>query len=416
MAKLIRMPEVAANAAHAVLVEWVVKEGDRVEAGDAVAGIETDKAVVDLTVEHAGVVGRLLAGAGDNVAVGAPMAVLMEQGDSQADADALLHAPASVARNTGAEQIAQGLVPAQEKGQGAPSARILASPLARRLAAEAGLPLAGVSGTGPAGRVVKRDIDRAAAVASGAIHGSAGVAMAAIHGSVAVANAEDAYTAIPHSNMRRTIARRLAESKATVPHFYLSGECRVDALLALRGQFNESAPRKVSLNDFLIRAAACALRDVPDMNVTWTDEALLRFRQVDIGVAVATPGGLITPILRAAERQSVLAISSAMADLAERARASQLAPREYQGGTFGLSNLGMYGVQEFAAIINPPQSAILAIGAARQAPVVVDKALQAGWVMRYTLSVDHRAIDGAVAAQWLACFSRYLECPVALLV
>jgi pyruvate dehydrogenase E2 component (dihydrolipoamide acetyltransferase) len=187
-------------------------------------------------------------------------------------------------------------------------------------------------------------------------------------------------------------------------------------LLDARAQFNEMAARKATLNDFFIRAAACALRDVPDMNVAWTDAALLRYRDADIGVAVATPGGLYTPIVRAAQRQTVAAISGIMADLAERARAGNLAPAEYQGGTFGLSNLGMHGVQDFSAIINPPQSAILALGAARQAPVVENGALRAGWVMAYTLSVDHRAIDGAVAAQWLARFTHYLEHPVALLV
>lgn len=216
--------------------------------------------------------------------------------------------------------------------------------------------------------------------------------------------------------MRLAIARRLAESKATIPHFYLRGQCRVDALLALRGQLNTVAPRKLSLNDLAIRAAACALRDVPGMNVTWTPEGLRHHHHADIAVAVATEGGLITPILHAADQLGVVAIGTEMADRVERARAGRLAPSEYEGGTFGISNLGMYGVAEFAAIINPPQSAMLALGAATREALVIDETVQAASLMRYTLSVDHRAIDGVLAARWLARYTYYMEQPLAMLV
>jgi pyruvate dehydrogenase E2 component (dihydrolipoamide acetyltransferase) len=431
MAKLVCMPAVSANAEHAVLVEWNVKEGDEVRGGDTLGGIETDKAVVDLEAEDDGVVGRLLVAPGARVAVGAPLAVLLAPGDSDAEVDVLLGAaagtaaagtdgpaaldtPVESAPHDAAPQVgavsAGGTAPTapsappSQSRRAAPTAgrgegegrRIFASPVARRLAREAGLPLDTLQGSGPDGRIVKRDIE---------------------HRLEAGATApDDACERVPHTPMRLAIARRLTESKTTIPHFYLHGRCRADELDALRTRLNAVMPRKLSFNDLIVRAAACALRDVPDMNVTWGADALRRHRHPDIAVAVATEGGLITPIVRAADGLSVAELARVMAERVERARAGRLAPADYEGGTFGISNLGMHGVVDFAAIINPPQSAMLAVGALVREPVVEGDTVRPGLVMRYTLSVDHRAIDGALAARWLARFTHYMEQPLAMLV
>ena len=377
------MPAVSANAPDAVLAEWTVREGDSVRAGDSLGGIETDKAVVDLAAEHDGVVGKLLVSAGTRVAVGAPVALLLREGEAP---------PASVdaaARPAGVDEAAP---------------RLFASPVARRMAADAEVSLADLAGSGPHGRIVKRDVEQALAPdAAGA-------------SPVAEGAGESGFDTLPHSSMRRAIARRLVQSKQTIPHFYLRGLCRADALLGLREQLKAVVPGRVSINDLVVRGAACALRDVPDMNVTWTADALRRYRHADISVAVATPNGLVTPIVRAADLLGVPAISGTMTALIGRARSGRLAPAEYEGGTFGLSNLGMLGVSDFAAIINPPQSAMLAIGAIAREAVVEEDTIRIASVMRYTLAVDHRAIDGELAARWLARFTWYLERPVAMLV
>lgn len=417
MATLIRMPEIAANATHAVLIGWSVKEGDTVSVGDCLAEIETDKAVVELAAESDGVIGALLVAAGTNVPVGAPIAGLIGKGESKSDVSALLaQAADAAAAKPEFASAPQPTIPAfapptatssvESKvlaADAAPGGRIFASPLARRLAKERGIDLAGVKGSGPNGRIVKRDIPNTAML-------SQPLAV------VQAATAADNHDVIPHTGMRKIIARRLTESKASIPHFYLNMECRMDALLALRKQINGTALRKISINDFIVKAAACALRDMPDMNVSWTDEAMHRYHNVDISVAVSTESGLITPIVRAAQEKTLSSISSTIASLAERARASKLMPNEYQGGAFCVSNLGMYGVSDFAAIINPPQAAILAVGATQKTPVVVEDVIQIASVMRCTLSVDHRAIDGALAAKWLAVFKGYIENPVAILV
>jgi pyruvate dehydrogenase E2 component (dihydrolipoamide acetyltransferase) len=431
MAKLVCMPAVSANAEHAVLVEWNVKEGDEVRGGDTLGGIETDKAVVDLDAEDDGVVGRLLVGPGARVAVGAPLAVLLAPGDSDAEVDVLLGAAAGTAP-AGADRAASGdtpvdaaphdaapqvrAVPAAGTAPPAPPAppsqprrdaraagrdegegrRIFASPVARRLARDAGLALDTLQGSGPDGRIVKRDIEYRLQAGATAPDGS--------------------YDLVPHSPMRLAIARRLTESKTTIPHFYLNGQCRADELDALRTRLNAVTPRKLSFNDLIVRAAACALRDVPDMNVTWGADALRRHRHPDIAVAVATEGGLITPIVRAADGLTLAELAGVMAERVERARAGRLAPADYEGGTFGISNLGMHGVIDFTAIINPPQSAMLAVGALVREPVVAGDTVRPGLVMRYTLSVDHRAIDGALAARWLSRFTHYMEQPLAMLV
>ncbi|WP_059412108.1 pyruvate dehydrogenase complex dihydrolipoamide acetyltransferase [Cupriavidus basilensis] len=412
MATLLRMPEVAANATHATLQAWTRNEGDAVAVGDCIAEIETDKAVVELNADTAGVLGRRLVAAGQDVEVGAPIGVLLAGGETGVDVDALI-AAAGGAPASQAEAPAETAPPAAidvAGGNATQAARVFASPLARRLAAQRGLDLAALRGSGPNGRIVKRDVEQAAAVPAPA--SAPPVAPQAQANTPATA----AFTEIPHSNMRRTIARRLGESKSTIPHFYLTADCRMERLLALRAEINAAAPRKISVNDFVVRAVAVALREVPAANVGWTDAAMRQYHQADVAVAVSTDAGLITPIVRAADQKPLSRISEEIADLAARARASQLRPEEYQGGSFSVSNLGMFGVSEFSAIINPPQAAILAVGATQAVPVVEDGALRAGQVMRCTLSVDHRAIDGALAAQWLAAFKRLLENPLAMLI
>lgn len=405
MATLLRMPEVAANATHAVLAAWNKQVGDAVAAGEVLADIESDKAVVELAADEAGTIGHLLVAAGQEVEVGAPIAVLLAPGETVADVAALLAASGSAA----AVGLAQDVAPMAERRAATPTApvgRLFASPLARRLARERGIDLATCVGSGPNGRIVKRDVEAACPVAAPAAPAAAAVAAPA------------AFHEKPHSAMRRTIARRLSESKSSIPHFYLTVDCRMDALLALRAGMNAAsatrATRKISVNDFIVRAAALALREVPEANVGWTESAMRQYASADIAVAVSTDNGLITPIVRNAEAKSLRTISTEIADLAARARAGQLQSDEYQGGSFSISNLGMHGVDEFSAIINPPQAAILAVGATRQLPIVENGALVVGEVMRCTLSVDHRAIDGALAAQWLAAFRRAIESPLAL--
>jgi pyruvate dehydrogenase E2 component (dihydrolipoamide acetyltransferase) len=422
MAKLIRMPEIAANATSAVIKAWSMKEGDRISVGATLAEIETDKALIEFTSEDDGVLGAILGKTGIDIAVGAPIAVLYADGEQGIDIDALLAAagvePVAQAGAGPATAPASVAVPAAADSALADNGRRFASPLARRLARDAGLDLAGVTGSGPHGRIVKRDVVMAQSLPAQAAQPApaARVAAPAPASRPAPTGAASAYTEVPHSQMRRTIARRLTESKATVPHFYLSADCRMDQLMALRSQINAAAPRKISVNDLIVKAVAAALREMPDMNVSWTDSALRRYAQADIAVAVSTDGGLITPVLRAADTKSLSAISAEIADLAARARSGSLAPDEYQGGSFTISNLGMFGVREFSAIINPPQAAILAVGATSARPMVVDGALVAASVMTVTLSVDHRAIDGALAAQWLALLQRNLENPLSILI
>jgi pyruvate dehydrogenase E2 component (dihydrolipoamide acetyltransferase) len=404
MAKLLQMPEVSANATHAAIQNWAIKEGETIAVGDCIAEIETEKALVELAAEEEGVLGKILVEAGREVEVGSPIGVLFAKGESNVDIAALL-------AKAGAQQAAPApvadeapVVPAPVAAQPAQKGRVFASPLARRLAAAKGLDLASLKGSGPNGRIVKRDVEAASA---------APVAPAPV---VAAAVSGPGFDEIPHSGMRKTIARRLVESKATVPHFYLDVEIRMERLLALREQVNQSAPRKISINDFIVKAVAVALRQVPAMNVTWTDTALRQYHEVDVCVAVSTDTGLITPVVRNAGGKALSQISADVAELAGRARDGRLRPEEYQGGSFTISNLGMFGVEQFSAIINPPHAAILAVGATQQKPVVEDGELKAGAVMRCTLSVDHRAVDGALAAQWLAVFKGLMENPLGMLI
>ncbi|MGY2492878.1 pyruvate dehydrogenase complex dihydrolipoamide acetyltransferase [Cupriavidus sp. CP313] len=415
MAILLRMPGVAANATHATLQTWTKNEGDAIAIGDCIAEIETEKAVVELNADTAGIMGRLLCQAGEDIEVGAPIGVVLINGETSVEIDALI-ASARGDSEAAAPQAEETLEPAvahataSESAAPAQSARVFASPLARRLARQHGLDLAGLKGSGPNGRIVKADVEHAMARP---------VQVKAPTPATAAAPVElkaEAFAEIPHSGMRRTIARRLSESKSTIPHFYLTADCRMERLLALREQVNAGASRKISINDFIVRAVAVALREVPDANVGWTDTAMRQYKAVDIAVAVSTDTGLITPIVRSADQKPVSTISAEIAELATRARAGQLRPDEYQGGSFSVSNLGMYGVGEFSAIINPPQAAILAVGACQAAAVVEDGQIVVGQVMRCTLSVDHRAIDGALAAQWLGVFKRLVENPLSMLI
>jgi len=412
MATLICMPEVAANATQVTLQTWIKKEGEVVAVGDCLAEIETDKAIVEFNADRAGVMGPTLIQAGQEVEVGSPIGVLLDVGETSVNVSALLAKTgdnASVTQLPNPSTSEPAAPPTLLSGSKVtPSHRVFVSPLARRLAKQRGIDLNTLIGSGPNGRIVKRDIEAGSAVVVSS-------PVMTQPSTVSPSTLGD-YTEVPHSGMRRTIARRLTESKSTIPHFYLSVDCRMDRLMSLRSEINTAMPRKISVNDFIVRAVAVALREVPQANVGWTENAMRQYTQADIAIAVSTDFGLITPIVRAADRKSLSMISQEITDLAERARASQLRPDEYQGGSFSVSNLGMFGVSEFSAIINPPQAAILAVGMTQQVPVVEDGAVKIASVMRCTLSVDHRAIDGALAAQWLAAFKRLLENPLSMLI
>ena len=416
MATIIRMPSVLAGASEAAIAKWLVKPGDSISEGSPFAELETEKAVVEYNAEVSGTIGRLVIPEGGSGEIGAPIAVLIEAGETDADIDAALGdeggatAEAPVVEAVAVAVEVPSAAPAVVAVAAAPVAivstggRSFASPIARKIARERGLDLSAVQGTGPGGRIVRRDLDSAPTVA-------APTAAAAVAAPVSQGAVE-----IPHTGMRKAIARRLTESKSTVPHFYLTTECKVDALLALREQINGYSPIRVSVNDLVVKAAAMAFVDVPDANVTWTDTALIKHGTVDISVAVSTDGGLVTPVVRNITSKSVSAVSAEIKELVGRAQDKRLKQDELEGGSFSISNLGMYGTLEFAAILNPPQSGILAVGAAKEQPVVVDGQLTVAKVMRCTLSADHRAIDGALAAQWLAAFTDRIENPVSLLV
>jgi pyruvate dehydrogenase E2 component (dihydrolipoamide acetyltransferase) len=462
MAAVVRMPSVLAGATEAAIAHWLV-------------------ALVEYAAEQSGVVGRLVLAEGDTGEIGDPIAVLLASGETDADVDAALGVagrPAAAAAAVPGPATAPDA--AVSVGASAPAAtpmtgagrnghlvpanggRIFASPLVRKLAGERGIDLAGLAGTGPSGRIVRRDLERflagqsasgpvsapASAVSAPSVVASGHQAHASAvlappgevtgrgHGEPAIVR-DNAFPAspaagvgtrpagghlIPHTPMRRAIARRLTESKSTIPHFYMAAEPVVDELLALRKRVNDalaaSGPGavKVSVNDFVVAAVASAFCDVPEANVTWSEEGLVTYRSVDISIAVATETGLVTPVLRGVESKKLSAVARESAALAQRARDRKLLQHELEGGTFAVSNLGMYGTVEFSAIINPPQAGILAVGAARQQPVVVNGAVVPATVMRCTLSVDHRAIDGALAARWLAAFTARLEHPLAALI
>ena len=415
MAYEIALPALSAGMEEAVIARWLKAEGDRVAKGEPIAEVETDKATMELEAEQDGLIGKLLVAAGDRAAVNQVIAVLVNEGEDAASlavaAERRPPAPAAVTSSAIVSAPTADTV-------GVTSVRHKASPLARRLAVERGVPLDGITGTGWKGRIVRVDVERAILPTSTVPLVSTPSPDMGPAGGRAIPVGIGEYTSVPHTNMRRTIARRLLESKTTVPHFYLTADCEMDALLALRARINETrdSASRISVNDFVIKAVAHALRAVPNANVMWTDEAMLQLHDVDIAVAVATDGGLITPVIRKADQKSLGTISAEMKSLAARARDGRLKPEEFQGGGFSISNLGMYGVRTFSAIINPPQSGILAVGATGRKAVERDGQLAFVTMMECTVSVDHRAVDGAVGATWLQAFKRAVEEPMTLLI
>lgn len=411
MAIVIRMPSVMAGAKEAALQAWLVDVGDSVDAGQPIAEIETEKAIFEYESEAAGVVAGLLIEPGASAAVGTAIAVLAAVGETTADA--LAAATALTGSDAGSDPrptTEPGPEPeprtAATSGGTAPE-RLFATPLVRRLARERGIDLGQVQGHGPGGRIVRRDLDAHAATAMGAAEPVGGDPVPATAAS---------WSDTPHTPMRRAIARRLTESTSTIPHFTVVADCRADALLKLRSSINADRERPVTVNDLVVKAVGAALMAVPEANAIWTPDAIRRFAHADVGVAIAVDGGLVTPVIRSVDEVPLGRLSEALRNLTERARAGRLRQQELEGGAFSVSNLGMYGTKEFSAIINPPQSAILAVGAATPRVAVVDGQPAVATVMTVTLSADHRVLDGALAARWLQAFTRIIENPVSMLV
>ena len=432
----ILMPALSPTMTEGNVASWLKNEGDSVQAGDILCEIETDKATMEVEATDEGTLARIVAPAGtEAVPVNAVIGLILEEGeDASALEGAAAAAPVAAAPAAAPAEPAPAAPAASPAsapspgGNGAmpparePGARIFASPLARRMAKQAGLALESITGTGPNGRIVKVDVEAAIAAAAAApapAPAAAAPVAAPAAAPVAPAATAAAYQDTPASTMRKVIAQRLQEAKREVPHFYLTVDCAVDALLETRVQLNErSDAYTLSVNDFVIRAAALALRKVPAANASWVDGVLRQYSSADVSVAVAIEDGLVTPIVRNADGKGLAEISAEVKELAGRARAKPmgLAPAEYQGGTFSVSNLGMYGIKEFAAIINPPQSMILAVGTAEQRPVVKDGALAVATMMSCTLSVDHRVVDGALGAQFLQAFKGLIEDPLTMLL
>lgn len=452
----ITMPALSPTMEEGNLAKWLVNEGDKIGPGDIIAEIETDKATMEVEAVDEGTIAKIVVPGGtEGVKVNALIAILAEEGENVEDAaksggessggGKAAEAPAEAPKaEAAAPKDAAAAVdkPIRDQNPGAPAAasssasgeRVFSSPLARRIAKESGLDISAISGSGPHGRVVKKDVEAAIASGTGKATAAAAPEAAASAAPAAAPRGmsddavlkmfdEGSYELVKHDGMRKTIARRLQESKQTIPHFYVTVDCELDALLALRSQLNKGAPLKddkpvykLSVNDMVIKALALALRDVPDANVSWTDENMVKHKHSDVGVAVSIPGGLITPIIRSAELKTLSAISGEMKDLGKRAKDRKLKPEEYQGGTTAVSNMGMMGVKDFAAVVNPPHATILAVGAGEQRPVVKDGALAIATVMSVTLSTDHRAVDGALGAELLAAFKGYIESPMGMLV
>lgn len=427
MAVEILMPALSPTMEEGTLAKWLVKAGDKVKSGQIIAEIETDKATMEFEAVDEGIVGSLLVAAGTaGVKVNTPIAVILEEGESLSAAPKAAAPAAAVAAPVAVATAVAVAVPTTAKVQGA---RVFASPLARRLALEKGLDLSGVSGSGPHGRIVKADVEGSKAVAPAKAASAPSTAAAApakasmptgmTADTVMKMYADRAYTEVTLDGMRRTIAARLTEAKQTIPHFYLRREVRLDALMAFREQLNkglETRGIKLSVNDFIIKACALALQSVPNANAVWAGDRILKLKPSDVAVAVAVDGGLFTPVLRDADSKTLSALSAEMKDLAARAKTKKLAPHEYQGGSFAISNLGMMGVENFDAVINPPHGAILAVGAGIKKPVVLkDNSIGVATVMSITLSVDHRVIDGALGAEFLKVVVELLENPIAML-
>jgi pyruvate dehydrogenase E2 component (dihydrolipoamide acetyltransferase) len=430
----ILMPALSPTMTEGNVTKWLKKEGDEVRSGDVLAEIETDKATMEFEAVDDGRLGKILVPEGaEGIKVNQPIAVLLGEGEDASALDKIAEKPAkppAASTTIAAEPQREPRPTLGRAGNG--DGRIFASPLARRMAQQADLDLAAITGSGPQGRIVKADIEAALSAKRGAPAPAVARPIAQPQPAPAAAPAaapalskervlalagNPPYTERPLTAMRRVIARRLTESKQTVPHFYLTVDCEIDELLKFRTELNrKSDAYRISVNDFVIRAAALALRQVPAANASWSDEAILLWNTVDIAVAVALEDGLITPIVKNADRKGLAAIANETKDLVARARAGKLKLEEFQGGTFSISNLGMFGVRDFAAVINPPHGGILAVGAGEQRPVVRNGALAIATVMSCTLSCDHRAVDGAVGAQFLAAFKKLVEDPLTMLL
>jgi pyruvate dehydrogenase E2 component (dihydrolipoamide acetyltransferase) len=450
MSVSILMPALSPTMEQGKLAKWLKKEGDKIKSGDILAEIETDKATMEVEAIDEGILAKIVIADGtENVAVNALIGIIAVEGEDVATVAAGANtgggaASPAPAKSAAASATATTAIPVTSAPTSAPVAtssapaggRIFASPLAKRIAQQNGIDLARITGSGPHGRIIVADVEAASSGKSAlkpATTAATPVASTAPK-SAPVSSMSDetvkkmfpegSFEEIPHDGMRKTIARRLTESKQTVPHFYVSADCNLDALLALREQINSSAPKdkegkpafKLSVNDMVIKAMALALKAVPDANVTWTDNTMLKHSHADVGVAVSIPGGLITPVIRKACCKSLSAISNEMKDLAGRAKARKLKPEEYQGGTTAVSNLGMFGVKNFSAIVNPPHATILAVGAGEKRPVVKGDQLAIATVMTVTLSTDHRAVDGALGAELIAAFRGFIENPLSMLV
>jgi pyruvate dehydrogenase E2 component (dihydrolipoamide acetyltransferase) len=456
------MPALSPTMETGNLSKWLVKEGDVVKSGDVIAEIETDKATMEVEAVDEGTVAKIVVAEGTaDVPVNNVIAILAGEGEDAKTAASAAQAKASAQPSTPhpevppkaaskGEDVGRGgaassfeaplrSAPQDEaasvaagkpsKGNGHNGGRVFASPLAKRLAKEAGIDLSGIPGSGPHGRIVQRDVE--AAAKGGVPKVALATAPAAAPGALPQGMSDQqiralyevgSYEIVPHDSVRKIIARRLVEAKTTIPHFYLTTDCRIDKLLALRTDINAAAPEidgkpvwKVSVNDLVIKALAMALMAVPDANVTWTSDGMLKHKRADVGVAVSIPGGLITPVVRHAETKTLSAIANEMKDLAARARVRKLKPEEYQGGSSAVSNLGMFGVKDFAAVINPPHATILAVGAGEERAIVENGEIRIATMMTVTLSTDHRAVDGALGAELLAAFKRYIEAPAGML-
>ncbi|MCI2008320.1 MAG: pyruvate dehydrogenase complex dihydrolipoamide acetyltransferase [Acetobacter peroxydans] len=421
MATEILMPALSPTMTEGKLARWIKKEGEAVTSGDVLAEIETDKATMEVEAIEEGILGRILIAEGtEGVPVNTPIAILVEEGEAVPAAGAAMQAAPATTTGQNSPVVAPQaaapapIAPTPTAAKAVTGSRVVASPLARRIARQKGLDLATITGSGPNGRIVKRDVENAQPAARAEATGSPA--------SVSTPPAAGGSRLVPHTTMRKVIARRLTDSKANVPHFYVSVDVELDALMALRAQLNALADGegeegvKLSVNDMLIKASAVALKKVPTVNAYFTEEGMLLHEDADISIAVSLDEGLITPIIRKADSKSLREISLEAKSLISRARSGKLKPEEFQGGTFSVSNMGMYGVKDFAAIVNPPQAAILAIAAGRKQPVVSGNEIKIATVMTVTLSVDHRAVDGATAAQWLNAFRTAVQSPLSLVL
>ena len=430
----ILMPALSPTMTEGNLAKWLKNEGDTIKSGDVIAEIETDKATMEVEAVDEGTLGKILVPGGtEGVKVNEPIALLLEEGEDRSALDGASAAPAP--KSNGEAKPAPAAEPkaAAPEPAAAPAPasardeRISASPLARRMASQAGLELSAITGSGPHGRIIKVDVEAALQAPKPAAAPESKSAPAPAAPAAAPAPAAQPAAAgplsgdfeeIPLSNMRKVIARRLTEAKQTIPHFYLTLDCELDALLAMRTQLNgrAGADYKLSVNDFVIKAVAMAMRKVPGVNASWGGDKIYQYKDIDVSVAVAIDGGLITPIIRKADQKGLSTISAAMKDLAARAKDGKLKPEEFQGGGFSISNLGMFGIKDFLAVINPPQACILAVGAGERRPVVKGDALAIATVMSVSLSTDHRVVDGALGAQFLQAFKQLIEDPLALLL